>query len=302
MKSSDRALQELKLFHTIDRNIYSRLLMGLGFDPILSKYIVALWHTLERQSIGQKFMVNTLFLHDPFFNDLANESFELLKRLYSDCVHPPFEDIDSQFPKLRLLVPVKVSLSSVFNNKEHTKQIMEEFVNKVCERAFSDIVPIYPYLAFIPQPIVSQQPLLHLMNGLIVQQGFQNSVNLCVDPNVVEAQPSLPAQEACDERPDRHQPNADKNERTLFLTFSRGHPVSEEELRGFFTRKFGECIEAICMGAEERNSQPLFARVVVKSSSDITKILVGVDDSGKVKFSIHGKDVIVRRFFPRQNK
>ncbi|XP_034197785.1 uncharacterized protein LOC117613278 [Prunus dulcis] len=216
MKSSDRGLQELKLFHTIDRNIYSRLLMGLGFDPILSKYIVALWHTLERQSIGQKFMVNTLFLHDPFFNDLANESFELLKRLYSDCIHPPFEDIDSQFPKLRLLVP------------------------------------------------------LHLMNGLIVQQGFQNSVNLCVDPNVVEAQPSLPAQEACDERPDRHQPNADKNEITLFLTFSRGHPVSEEELRGFFTRKFGECIEAICMGAEERNSQPLFARVVVKSSSDIT--------------------------------
>ncbi|VVA40933.1 PREDICTED: LOW QUALITY PROTEIN [Prunus dulcis] len=225
MKSSDRGLQELKLFHTIDRNIYSRLLMGLGFDPILSKYIVALWHTLERQSIGQKFMVNTLFLHDPFFNDLANESFELLKRLYSDCIHPPFEDIDSQFPKLRLLVPVKVSLSSVFN-KEHTKQIMEDFVNEV--------------------------------------------FNLCVDPNVVEAQPSLPAQEACDERPDRHQPNADKNEITLFLTFSRGHPVSEEELRGFFTRKFGECIEAICMGAEERNSQPLFARVVVKSSSDIT--------------------------------
>ncbi|KAH0997205.1 hypothetical protein GBA52_021069 [Prunus armeniaca] len=179
---------------------------------------------------------------------------------------------------------------------------MEEFVNKVCERAFSDIVPIYPYLVFIPQPIVSQQPLLHLMNGLIVQQGFQNSLNLCVDPNVVEAQPSLPAQEACDERPDRHHPNADKNERTLFLTFSRGHPVSEQELRGFFTRKFGECIEAICMGAEERNSQPLFARVVVKSSSDITKILVGVDDSGKVKFSIHGKDVIARRFFPRQSK
>ncbi|XP_020415565.1 uncharacterized protein LOC18766028 [Prunus persica] len=239
MKSSDRALQELKLFHTIDRNIYSRLLKGLGFDPILSKYIVALWHTLERQSIGQKFMVNTLFLHDPFFNDLANESFELLKRLYSDCVHPPFEDTDSQFLKLRLLVPVKVSLSSVFN-KEHTKQIMEDFVNEV-------------------------------------------------------------SQEACEERHDRHQPNADKNEITLFLTFSRGHPVSEE-LRGFFTRKFGECIEAICMGAEERNSQPLFARGVVKSSSDITKILVGVDDSGKVKFSIHGKDVIVRRFFPRQNK
>lgn len=39
--------------------------------------------------------------------------------------------------------------------------------------------------------------------------------------------------------------------------------------------------------------EPLFARVVVHSTSDITKIL---GDNDLVKFSINGKDVWVRRF------
>ncbi|GLT81865.1 hypothetical protein SLE2022_002950 [Rubroshorea leprosula] len=83
---------------------------------------------------------------------------------------------------------------------------------------------------------------------------------------------------------------APENNRTLFITFSKGHPISKQELEDLITRKFGYCVETIYMKIDP---EPLFARVVVHSTSDITKIL---GDNDLVKFSINGKDVWVRRF------
>ncbi|KAK0605604.1 hypothetical protein LWI29_028634 [Acer saccharum] len=78
-------------------------------------------------------------------------------------------------------------------------------------------------------------------------------------------------------------------DRTLFVTFSKGHPVTREQLSDFFDRKYGEnCVEAIYMG-----QQGLYARVVVQSTSYVTLIL------GKkelAQFSVDGKDIRVRRF------
>ncbi|TXG73933.1 hypothetical protein EZV62_002512 [Acer yangbiense] len=73
-------------------------------------------------------------------------------------------------------------------------------------------------------------------------------------------------------------------DRTLFVTFSKGHPVTREQLSDFFNRKYGEnCVEVIYMG-----QQGLYARVVVQSTSYVTLIL------GKkelAQFSVDGKDI-----------
>ncbi|KAG7998664.1 hypothetical protein I3843_01G269200 [Carya illinoinensis] len=55
-------------------------------------------------------------------------------------------------------------------------------------------------------------------------------------------------------------------DRSIFLTFSKGHPLSENEIRGyFFTRKFGDFIEAIHMQEVlPVLEQPLYARLVVR--------------------------------------
>ncbi|KAF5467173.1 hypothetical protein F2P56_017028 [Juglans regia] len=84
------------------------------------------------------------------------------------------------------------------------------------------------------------------------------------------------------------------DERTIFLTFSKGYPISEYEIREFFTRKFGDFIEAIHMQEVLLPvKQPLYARLVVRLASSITEVL---DGKNKANFSINGKHVRARKY------
>ncbi|PON44408.1 hypothetical protein PanWU01x14_267160 [Parasponia andersonii] len=83
-------------------------------------------------------------------------------------------------------------------------------------------------------------------------------------------------------------------DRSIFLTFSKGYPLSEKEVKSFFMRKLGASFEALYMqevGTEDK--QCLFARLVVRSASAIDAVL---GRSSKVKFSVHGKHVWARKY------
>ncbi|KAL3523347.1 hypothetical protein ACH5RR_016181 [Cinchona calisaya] len=82
------------------------------------------------------------------------------------------------------------------------------------------------------------------------------------------------------------------DERTIFLTFSKGYPISEIEVRDFFTRKFGDFIEAIHMQEVPPNEQVLFARVVSRSASVVDTIV----EPGRAKYNINGKHVWARKY------
>ncbi|CAH9065923.1 unnamed protein product [Cuscuta europaea] len=89
-----------------------------------------------------------------------------------------------------------------------------------------------------------------------------------------------------------------EEERTMFATFSKGYPVSEGEVRRFFTKVLGNCIECIHMQAvKPQEEQPLYARVVFFDPTHIDLILNG---EHKAKFTINGKHVWMRRFVPPQ--
>ncbi|XP_068339099.1 uncharacterized protein [Pyrus communis] len=296
--SSYRAFEELKLFHSIDRTIYVRLL-GLRFDPNQSKLVLAFWYFLDTET-HYKFMAGTLDLHDQDLYALACESIICLQYLYSNYAPPGSEEIDSKFRTLCLLLLTKnIPLEFVFENKEKAREEMKKVMDNVFDRALWDIiiVPPYPYLGHIPSGFLQT----NLLNGPILQQWFQHNYSLNQQGhNIVEAQPLLPPQEADDDVPDQYQPSVDNNDRTLFLTFSKGHPVSKEELKSYLNWKFGDCIESIFMKKPVHPSeQSLFAQVVAKSASDATRILDKPDHEGKVKFSVNGKDVKARRSKPR---
>ncbi|KAM1167626.1 hypothetical protein ACFX19_030167 [Malus domestica] len=319
---SYRAFEELKLFHSIDRTIYVRLL-GLRFDPNQSKLVIAFWYFLDTQT-HYKFMAATLALHDSDLYALACESIMCLHYLRSNYTDPlASEEIDSQFRTLCLLLLTKnIPLEFVFENKEKAREEMRRFIDHVFDRAFWDIiiVPSYPYLGHIPSGF-QQTNLLNGPMTPILQQGFQHNYLLHQQGhNIFEAQPPLlPPQEAYDDVPDQYQPNVDNNDRTLSLTFSKGHPVSKEELKSYLNSfnniwincfnssrictKFGDCIESVFMKKPVHPiDQSLFAQVVVKSASDATRLLDKPDHEGKVKFSVNGKDVKARRYKPCQNK
>ncbi|XP_060964419.1 uncharacterized protein LOC133033574 [Cannabis sativa] len=86
----------------------------------------------------------------------------------------------------------------------------------------------------------------------------------------------------------------DPDLRTIFLTFSKGYPISEKDVKLFFTSVGGEgSIEDVHMQHRSGEEQSLFARLVLRSASDMEAVLQGKE---KVKFSIDGKHVWARKY------
>ncbi|KAG8390663.1 hypothetical protein BUALT_Bualt01G0107000 [Buddleja alternifolia] len=84
------------------------------------------------------------------------------------------------------------------------------------------------------------------------------------------------------------------DDRTIFLTFSKGYPISEDEVRDYFTRRFGDFIEDIIMQEVGEDEQVLYARMVVARRS--TAVINGIVGGNKEKYSINGKHVWARKY------
>ncbi|KAK9124847.1 hypothetical protein Scep_013693 [Stephania cephalantha] len=52
---------------------------------------------------------------------------------------------------------------------------------------------------------------------------------------------------------------AAQQERTMFMTFSREYPVTEAEVRDYFTRTYGDCIDSFHIEEVEATQQALYA-------------------------------------------
>ncbi|CAI9765967.1 unnamed protein product [Fraxinus pennsylvanica] len=85
-------------------------------------------------------------------------------------------------------------------------------------------------------------------------------------------------------------------DRTMFVTFSRGYPVAEMEVRHFFATVYGNCIESFRMQEGGPYEQPLYAWVVFRKASFIEEILNGAE---KAKFTMNGMHIWMRKFVPR---
>lgn len=179
------SLEELKNFHTTDRYAYARLTVSLGLDPLLSMIIVAFWNWLERLGF-RNFVKNSETLSDTDLYALANEAGSCLWCLENVC-EELFPWIQIDVPQTGRLAGQVISLGLIFRGKEFTIKAIMDFVNNVCARAFSDIVPR-----------TTKWP-----------------------ENENRAQDHAPAPE---------------NNRTLFITFSKGHPISKQELEDLITR------------------------------------------------------------------
>ncbi|OVA03937.1 hypothetical protein BVC80_8683g2 [Macleaya cordata] len=90
-----------------------------------------------------------------------------------------------------------------------------------------------------------------------------------------------------------------QDQRTMFITFSQGYPITEGVLRDFFVGSYGEdCIEEIYMQRVAPNKQSMFARVIFRSPSTIDAILDGME---RTRITINGRQIYVRRYIKKRN-
>uniref|UniRef100_A0A2N9HDP6 RRM domain-containing protein n=1 Tax=Fagus sylvatica TaxID=28930 RepID=A0A2N9HDP6_FAGSY len=279
--SSFVSQEEFNTFHTIDRKLYTFLVINLWRDPVESMQVMALWLWLEHMGFDN-IVLTMLSLPYTLINELADEAIICLNCIHTNQISSSSENND--IPLIQSLMEKEISLQFFLENRLKGIVGIAKIVNEVCIRALSDIM----------QQAIDRNAAQSLTESqMIMQPSIHQSLvhpGLCsvglgggglVQPRALGIE--VPT-----------------DDRTMFVTFSKGYPVQEWEVRDFFTRSFGDCIESLHMQeVQQPHQQSLFARIIFHKASTMEMILNGM---GKVKFTINGKHVWGRKFVPKRAK
>lgn len=205
--------QDFNVFHTIDRDLYRRLVQSLGREAAESVQVMAFWMWLERETNDMKLIKRLLSLPPVLLNEIADETRVCLMCLESDKFE--YNAKITLLPEI-LNCPV-VSLGFLHENRSAVLRNVSKIINTVCVRAFRDIPGrVRGESSRADAPFVPGGLLIHqrhvVMNNdvgeMLLNRNHENVVggNLPVD------------------------------DRTVFLTFSKGYPTAEDEVKEYFTR------------------------------------------------------------------
>ncbi|KAK3145012.1 hypothetical protein QOZ80_4AG0321350 [Eleusine coracana subsp. coracana] len=85
--------------------------------------------------------------------------------------------------------------------------------------------------------------------------------------------------------------------RSLFITFSKGFPLTREEIIGFFTEMWGaDCVAKVMMEKTPAGEPPTYGRIVLRRASIVSEVLGG---RPLVKLVVNGRQLWARKYVPR---
>ncbi|RHN64566.1 hypothetical protein MtrunA17_Chr4g0070461 [Medicago truncatula] len=283
--SSTVPQEDFLMFHQMDRDLYKILVTNLSRDPSESMRLLAMWLWLEK--VGFPNVVkNIMSLPIILINEIVDESMICLSCLTNNnnasvIAMSSYEAND--IPLLQSLMEKEISLKFFLQNRVEAIRGVEKTRREDCMSALGDImqqammrniadrmVENNSFLFGSTGPMNLQFGSVGIAGAMVQQQSNNNGGRGGIIP---------------------------ADDRTLFVTFSKGYRVEEWEVKEFFSMAYGDCIETLFMQETQANEQPLFARIVFHKVSTIDMILRG---ASKVKFSINGKHVWVRKFVPKR--
>ncbi|XP_062001093.1 uncharacterized protein LOC133718299 [Rosa rugosa] len=303
--------QEFNSFHTIDRKLFTRLVFSLGRDPTESAQVMALWMWLEHNGNEFNLVYKALMtLPNTLLNAMADESVSALNCIQSNVF--PFSDsgITPDIPMLQAMSNSGVTLRFFHESRGEIASGVITLLKDVCLRVFGDLLfqphlekkggdGLYnPVMGDIAQGNVQWgndiplywHPQMNSANLYYLRGGFDPHKLAVQRQNLNEEMEEVLSRLNLNDHQDQE---VFPQDRTIFLTFSRGFPIAENKLREFFTRRFGEIIDVICM---QEAKEPLYARLVLQSASSIPVVLGG---KSMVQFCIDGRHVRARKFVLR---
>ncbi|XP_010667090.1 uncharacterized protein LOC104884180 [Beta vulgaris subsp. vulgaris] len=272
-------LHELHLFHSIDRDIFSRLVITLKRQASQTLLVMALWLWLE-DAKHCEIISKLTRLSNNLLDAIANEATLCLNCLKS-------KSPTTQGGSLHLMSRVideEISLKTISLMKYTAISGLKAFLNEVCAWIFSDIL-----LQILPIP-----SNWNITTPLYIP-GFPHPTFGALEIYALPSSVTIPIKGLWGWKLNFEAPIDD---RTIFLTFSRGFPVSEDEVRQFFVQMCGDCIESFEMeGVNESKIQSLYARMALRSVVYMDQIMGGKHIA---KFRTNGKHIWARKFERRE--
>ncbi|XP_073052409.1 uncharacterized protein [Primulina eburnea] len=287
-------LEESKIFQKIDRQLYTILVRDLWRNPLECLQIMGLWLWFERvgfSSAISKILSQALFL----INELADEAIACLKCMDGDQFPLQFEA--TEIPLTQSILQNNVSLKFFHLHRLTAQREIQTLIEEVYIPVLSDIMEKACYGGFGESVNDSQMSMPgHAASGsnLMMSQPSCDNPLMQIFSNINIHGGTPPSQSNV----------AQANEtalceRTMFATFSKGYPVTESEIRQFFSRVYGNCVESVHMQEVRVDEQALYARVVFLRPAFLDSILNGMT---KAKLSINGKHVWMRKFVPNSSR
>ncbi|CAN7068284.1 unnamed protein product [Brassica rapa subsp. trilocularis] len=267
--------EELNAFHLYDRALFSRLVITLRRDIRQSYQVMSFLLYLETIApFLSTLIANFASLPDAVVNMVADEVVTCLRCLSFDdfpafVTHLRRSILSPEIPYLRGVTRGYLTLIFVHNNRENILFEMKKHLTRVCVRAFEDIcVRAEMYNREIEERGNAMWEMSQLGFRSAVQNGGSSTSRF----------------------------SRGRANRTIFLTFSRGYPISKAEVYAYFTRRFGGIVEAIRMGGAGVDEQTLYATMELSSASRVPDILI--EGVYMTKYIINGKHVWARKFIP----
>ncbi|KAK4252975.1 hypothetical protein QN277_010819 [Acacia crassicarpa] len=297
---------EFNQFHSIDRILFTRLLVSLGREANEAMQVMAYLIWLEKMSRDFRLVSKLLDASDFLLHELVNEVVLALVCIETD----QFPRDSNVLKDLRLTQSVthtSITIPYLLQNRVAIIQAITKIINDVCIKAFTDIVQkVEGEKAEIKRSLMNPmvQPVYFDCTDHVVPRHNNTIANWCrYEPesnhHQVMVSDVLKGSELMSTSGARR--NVPPDERTIFLTFSKGYPISEAEVRDYFSRRYGDMIEEVYMQEAGMLEQALYARLVVRGNAThlIESVLEG---KGKVKFSINGKHVWARKYVRKTTK
>jgi hypothetical protein len=282
--------KEVHLFYQMDRELFCFLIFKLHREVTQSLLVMALWLWLEK--VGCHNLIKKVsILSGTLINALVSEAVTCLQILEMDN---PIIPIGGGLPLTKIITQKEISLQ-MFNMKRYTSVTGIKIVlNQICARIFDDILQI----VLKRQNIIATQGTTsrtHTPNIPLTLPGFPHPLFGTFDLSPRTENINLSDERIWIEK--RPYDDATNDDRSLFLTFSRGFPVSEMEVRCLFTTNYGDCIQSLTMGGNKnQGEQPLFAVMILKMVEIVDQILMG---KRVAKLHINGKHIWARKYEPR---
>ncbi|ESW29788.1 hypothetical protein PHAVU_002G099200 [Phaseolus vulgaris] len=276
---------ELHLFHKTHREVFCFLVFRLHRDMTQSLLVMALWIWLEHNGYPN-FSHKVMDLSPASINDLVDEAVSCLKCLERENFATPN---DGGLPSTKSLTQKGISLR-IFKEKRYTIIAgIKSVLKNICARIFGDVLQIIIRSKNINRGRTSRG---NMSDKALTIPGFPHPLFGAFNINPPDTTMNLDLFDLriwmkgpCDD--------VSTDDKSMFLTFSRGFPVSEGEVIKLFKRSYGDCVENLSMGNTSVQDQSLFAIMVLKNVGTVDQILNG---KHVAKLQINRKHIWARKY------
>uniref|UniRef100_A0A0D9XMG3 RRM domain-containing protein n=1 Tax=Leersia perrieri TaxID=77586 RepID=A0A0D9XMG3_9ORYZ len=309
----------LREFHRMDREFFRRLVRELGQEPGPMRWVMALWLWLE--SAGHhEFTRRVAAMPGSVVLRFVDEALACLARLprrRAGAGEAAARRLDALAadPALQLLPCTNALLVEPIEGiayfDAHRDEIMEgvsSVYRNVCRVVFTDDdtnanEAAAFAAAFLPRCIRDE---LDLDGPMLLQQPTQMYGHFSPPTPAPAPPPPMlnPMASPWFPAPSHHQNQQHQIQnysplpedyRSLFITFSRGYPIRQEDIIHFFNSLFGPCVESVLVEKAAAGQLPVYGRVVLRCPSMIPVVL---DGQQTAKFMINGRHLWARIYVP----